>query len=90
MKYQPSTPAGESTKNKTGNWRTFKPVFLHDQCTGCGLCEQSCPEGIIYPTGKTNKNNKNYRDTDYDFCKGCGLCAKVCPFAAITMIRDEK
>ncbi|MFA6534212.1 MAG: 4Fe-4S binding protein [Patescibacteria group bacterium] len=90
MKYPPSTKPGESLKNKTGNWRTFRPIFLHDKCTACGICDNVCPEGIIYATGKTNAAGKNYRDCDLDYCKGCGLCAKNCPFAAIRMEREEK
>jgi len=90
MKYPPSTPAGGSKKNKTGNWRTFHPKFIHEKCTACGICDSICPEGIIGPTGKKNKAGKDYRDCDLDYCKGCGLCAKNCPFQAIKMEIEEK
>jgi pyruvate ferredoxin oxidoreductase delta subunit len=90
MKYPPSTAPGESKKNKTGSWRTFQPIFLHEKCTGCSACEKICPEGIIYATGKKNKVGKIYRDCDLDYCKGCGLCAKNCPFQAIEMQLEEK
>ena len=90
MKYPPSTKPKQSIKNKTGNWRTFRPVFLPDKCTGCGLCEKVCPEGIIHPTGKKNTGGKIYRECDLDYCKGCGLCAKNCPFQAIEMKLEEK
>ncbi|MFA5359193.1 MAG: 4Fe-4S binding protein [Patescibacteria group bacterium] len=90
MKYTPSTPAGQSKKNKTGSWRTYRPVFLHEKCVGCGICQKVCPEGVVYATGKANKTGKIYRECDLEYCKGCGLCAKNCPFAAITMEMEIK
>ncbi|HOJ96521.1 MAG TPA: 4Fe-4S binding protein [Methanospirillum sp.] len=74
---------GQARDNKTGSWRVFRPVFDHEKCTSCGMCQLVCPEGCIL-TG-----DKQY-NPDYDFCKGCGMCAHECPAKAITMETEEK
>jgi pyruvate ferredoxin oxidoreductase delta subunit len=78
------TQPGGSRANKTGAWRTAgKPLFLHKKCTGCGLCDLSCPEGCVFNTEK-----KVYHANE-DYCKGCGICANVCPVHDIEMIPEE-
>lgn len=71
---------GSSAKNKTGNWRTLKPVKDNSKCTKCGLCWMFCPDNAI--------NEK--LEINYDYCKGCGICAKECPLKAIKMEQEEK
>ncbi len=80
-----SKPA-TSLANKTGSWRTKeKPKFLQENCIGCNMCVNICPEGCI----KSLDNNKF--EADLDYCKGCGLCAVICPKKDIEMIgEDEK
>ena len=76
------TEPGNSIQNKTGGWRTLKPVKDKDKskCTKCGICWQFCPEAAI---------NEKF-DIDLKYCKGCGICAKECVFKAINMIKEEK
>ena len=76
------TEPGNAAQNKTGSWRTFRPVVNAKTCTGCGLCSIYCPEPAI-SKGKPAK-------IDYDYCKGCGICANECPFKAIVMIPEGK
>ena len=76
------TEPGSSKKMKTGNWRTFRPIFT-DKCKACGICVRFCPEGII-----EIKNKK--AQTDYDYCKGCLICAEECPFNAIEKEVEKK
>jgi 2-oxoacid:acceptor oxidoreductase delta subunit (pyruvate/2-ketoisovalerate family) len=64
-----------SSENKTGSWRSAKPVVT-DKCIGCGICVDFCPEGCIVIEQKKSK-------IDYDYCKGCLICANVCPVKAI-------
>lgn len=82
-----STKVNSSKENKTGSWRTYKPVFDHEKCISCGLCAKICPEGCI-AMKKISNHNKEKPITDYDYCKGCGLCAKECPVKAIKMEKD--
>lgn len=74
---------GTSRKNKTGDWRFFRPILDIDVCNGCGICYMLCPDSSIIREGK------KYR-IDYDYCKGCGICAEECPKEAIKMILEEK
>jgi len=75
---------GSTRNNKTGNWRNIKPIYKHDKCTGCTMCERICPEGVIYQEDKKKYN------VDLDYCKGCGLCAEECPVKDIDMVPEEK
>ena len=72
--------SANSLEYKTGDWRTRKPVFIHEKCKQCGLCFPVCPDDAI-PVGKDLKRT----DFNYDYCKGCGVCSKACPFGAIEM-----
>jgi len=90
MKYPLSVKPGSTTVNKTGSWRTLKPMIDTEKCIGCGTCERVCPEGACFPTGKTNAAKKTYYAVDYDFCKGCGICAEECPVKAIAMEWEKK
>lgn len=74
---------GTSISNKTGGWRSLKPIILLDKCTKCKRCWLVCPDGIIYI-----KDEKMV--IDYDYCKGCGVCAIECPKDAIEMEVEVK
>ncbi len=73
--------------NKTGSWRTKKPVIDFNTCIGCSLCAKICPEGCIKMKPQA-ESKKIKPETDYDYCKGCGLCAHECPVKAIKMEND--
>lgn len=75
---------GRAKDNKTGSWRVFMPVFNHEECVQCGLCQKICPEGCVHES----EDGKFL--PDYTYCKGCGLCAEECPKKAITMKQEEK
>lgn len=74
---------GSSKVNKTGTWRTSRPVFLHKNCNDCRICVMVCPDGVIFGS------DSSY-DADLDFCKGCGICARECPTDDIEMALEVK
>lgn len=85
MKLPPSTiviEPGNTVQNKTGSWRSLKPVVDAEKCTGCGLCWLYCPEPAI-TKGKPAV-------IDYRYCKGCGICANECPVKAIVMVEEGR
>ncbi len=75
---------GSTVINKTGSWRSFKPIYHHEKCIKCGICELSCPESCII------KTEDGYYEIDYDYCKGCGICSNECPRQTIEMVLEEK
>ena len=75
-------PAG-SKANRTGSWRSYRPILSPKTCTGCGLCMTFCPDSCVFPEGESYC-------IDYTYCKGCGICAEECPSGAIEMIVEEK
>jgi len=48
-----------------------------DQCVGCALCVDVCPEGAISVNGKA--------EIDREKCTGCGTCVEECPQDAISL-----
>lgn len=65
------------------------------KCIGCGLCVDTCPNGIIHLINDTERvvvkcNNHNKGADVRKICKngciGCGKCTKVCPNGAITLV----
>ena len=78
------TESGSTEKNKTGSWRTMRPVIDKSKCIKCGRCWEFCPDSAIY-MDKEGKSNINY-----DYCKGCGICSMECPVKCIHMQKEEK
>ena len=69
---------GSSKRNKTGGWRTLRPVVDETKCKRCWLCVTYCPDSAM------KKGEKSSRP-DLDYCKGCGICAMECPTKCIRM-----
>jgi len=72
-------PPGWSRENKTGAWRTMRPVYDPEKCNDCELCWLFCPDGAIARSSYA---------IDYEYCKGCGICAEACKVKAIEMKRE--
>ena len=71
---------GSSMQNKTGSWRSFRPVHIEGKCTGCGICGWYCPDQAIKVV---EKGGKKQTKIDYDYCKGCLICVNECPSKAL-------
>ncbi len=86
LKFNPGaviTEPGSSIKNKTGGWRSMRPIVDKNKCTKCGICWMFCPDNAINVA-------KTGAAVDYDYCKGCLICVQVCPVKAIVMKKEEK
>lgn len=68
--------------NKTGSWRSQRPVIDVARCIGCATCDRVCPDSAA-KVGKDKKAHINY-----DYCKGCGICANECPVKCIKMEKE--
>jgi pyruvate formate lyase activating enzyme len=61
--------------------QSFRPIVLfhENNCQGCGLCRESCPQGAI-------RLDASYgMISDPDTCVGCGVCTDVCLHNARTL-----
>ncbi len=58
-----------------------------EQCKGCELCIDACPEETIALSETINKKGYRYAVTVNQNCTGCANCATVCPDAVITVYR---
>ncbi len=77
------TGGATSLVNKTGSWRTMRPVIMYDKCTDCGICWLYCPDSAI------NRTEKGTYEIDYEYCKGCQICAAECRVGAIETVAEE-
>ena len=68
--------------NKTGGWRSQRPVIDTEKCTSCMICWKFCPDACITVEDRPVIN--------LDYCKGCGICTEECPVGAITLVVEGK
>ena len=84
---------GNAHEYKTGDWRTYVPQFIEENCIHCMFCWIWCPDTSILID--TSGDKPKMVGIDFDHCKGCGICAFECPPAkkgksALVMVREEK
>ena len=82
MTVRPLIAAVPSSVEKTGTWRTFRPVIPLEKCTKCNVCWKFCPDVAIRLDGD------GWPVIDYEHCKGCGICEVECSPRAITMEKE--
>ncbi len=68
-------------------------IFLKlDDCVGCTLCEQVCPNGTIKMehVDRDNPRNKRkiYPDVNFGTCTVCRNCEEICPTDAIYLTHE--
>ncbi len=84
---------GNAHDFKTGDWRTYVPQFVEENCIHCMFCWIYCPDSAI--TIDTSGEKPQVTGIVFDHCKGCGICAHECPPAkkgksALVMVLEEK
>jgi len=75
--------AGNARLNLTGSWRSIRPVWNHERCVRCGVCDMFCPDAAI------RADEAGYFSANLDYCKGCGICSRECVTGAIEMVQEE-
>jgi pyruvate ferredoxin oxidoreductase delta subunit len=73
-----------AANNHTGSWRSERPLWNHEQCVQCGVCDMFCPEACI------TQNSEGFYEANLDYCKGCGICKQECPTQCISMKQEEE
>lgn len=69
--------------NKTGKWRSIRPVIDYQKCVSCMMCWKFCPDAAV-------KIAKKKPRIALDYCKGCAICAEECPVKAIRLEEEKK
>jgi len=78
------TEPGSAKYNRTGDWRSSRPIWDFDKCVKCGVCSVFCPEGCI----AMQKEGTPLADMEY--CKGCGICVAECWTGCIAMEEEKE
>ena len=58
------------------------PVIIDDECIGCGICIDACPQECIEVDGVCKVVNE-------EACIACGDCVEECPMGAIEEIVED-
>ncbi|MBQ9020421.1 MAG: 4Fe-4S binding protein [Eggerthellaceae bacterium] len=59
------------------------PVIDADECVGCGICVDACPQEVLEVAGGVAEV------TNEDNCIACSDCLEECPMGAITEILED-
>ncbi len=60
--------------------------IVAEDCTGCGICINSCPTDVIRMDSETNKAIIAYPED----CMVCKWCEKDCPEDCVTVLYDAR
>jgi len=59
-----------------------------EECKGCGLCVEACPQNVLAQNKRVNNKGYQYAFMELtELCIGCSNCATVCPDSCITVYR---
>lgn len=73
---------GSTRYNKTGSWRSQRPIIHEENCISCMICWKFCPDVAITAESPPK--------IDYVYCKGCGICAEECPQKCIDIVDEVR
>ena len=54
------------------------PVILEEECIGCGICVDDCPQEVLEVTVVNEES-----------CIACGDCVESCPMGAIPEVVED-
>ncbi|MHB9003180.1 MAG: ATP-binding protein [Coriobacteriia bacterium] len=60
-----------------------RPVINTDECSACGICVDTCPEGVLEIVGDVAE------PVNEDACTACATCMEECPMGAIEEIEED-
>ena len=79
----------EQRLNVSRRIRGNELIWNQKQCTGCGTCAKTCPQGAIEIATSTDPVENKYvvekYEVDTGYCIQCGLCVEACPYDALYM-----
>jgi 2-oxoglutarate ferredoxin oxidoreductase subunit delta len=61
-----------------------------EQCKGCELCIEACPQECLGLSEGLNKKGYHFAMLTSESCTGCENCALVCPDVVLTVYREPK
>ena len=65
--------------------------ILEEECKGCALCVDVCPQDLLYLSDHINQKGHRYvQQIDPEQCTGCTLCYVQCPSSAIVVYKLVK
>ena len=77
----------EQRLNTSRRIRGNELIWNREDCTGCGTCAKTCPQGVIRIVTSTNRETNKYVVEEYEidtgYCIQCGLCVESCPYEAL-------
>ena len=59
------------------------PVIEADECIGCGICVDACPQEVLEVVDGT------VEAVNEDACIACGDCVEECPMGAIPEVVED-
>ena len=77
----------EQKLNVSRRTRGQELIWDPENCTGCGTCAKTCPQGAIDIVTAVNMIDNKYEvekyQVDTGYCIQCGLCVESCPYEAL-------
>lgn len=61
-----------------------RPIIKEDDCSGCGICADACPNGVI------ELIEDRAAPVNEDECDACATCMEECPMGAIEEVDEEE
>lgn len=60
-----------------------RPIINEDECSGCGICVDACPSGVL------DLCDDKATPVNEDDCTACATCVEECPMGAIEEIEED-